>query len=248
MRLPLKSDAAGQWVRGLCAGLLLAFCAVQGVGCSSVSVRKSEFSGTSRGGQLPKQIFVRPFVVEAQVLRVDRSGEELASFQKNLSLSTAEQLSERLTKYVAPTTLISADEKPPGGPGWLIEGRFDRVNQGSRFLRAVLGWGLGGTKMECTAQVYELWGRKSPQLYAVISTTGGSNAEPGALLSGPMLAAPRLLLQASKNGVSTDARRTARMITAVLSEHLAAEGATLPRPALTPKRLGTLPSVGEPAR
>jgi hypothetical protein len=63
-----------------------------------------------------------------------------------------------------------------------------------------------------------------------------------------MLAAPRLLLQASKNGVSTDARRTARMITAVLSEHLAAEGATLPRPALTPKRLGTLPSFGEPAR
>jgi len=153
----------------------------------------------------------------------------------------AGRLVERLNKDVLPTSVLQAGAKVPRGPVWILEGEFLRINQGSRALRAVVGWGLGGTKMESLTRVYSVEKSGRQREVGRIVTTGGSNAEPGAVFSGPFGAAPRLALSASLTGVSADARRTSRMITAALSERLAAEGVALRGEPLRAKRLQAAP-------
>jgi hypothetical protein len=63
---------------------------------------------------------------------------------------------------------------------WLIRGEFTKVNQGSRLLRGAIGFGAGGTKVETNIYVYDL-NQNSNTPFLTFSTTGGSNAEPGAV-------------------------------------------------------------------
>jgi len=207
-------------------------------GCASVSVKREVFHQASEGPKIPEAIYVRPF--ELQGLRVDREGEDLSAFKTQFQAGFSRMLTERLAKHVAPARAIGADDAVPRGNVWLIEGEFSRVHQGSRALRAVLGWGLGGTKMECVTRVYRMHsGKKDP--LALIETTGGSNAEPGAVFSGPFGAVPRLVMTSVNSGVTPDTRRTARMITAILSEYIAKGSSPLPTKPLRAKRLGEVP-------
>jgi hypothetical protein len=211
-------------------------------GCASVSVKESEFPPTSQKPTLPTQIFVRPFVISPDALRVDRKGEKLRQFEQELSDQFADKLAQRLGKYIAPAHKVTPAATIRAKNVWLVEGQFDRVNQGSRLLRSVIGLGAGGTKTETTSFVYRIDGSKK-QLIAKIQTTGGSNATPGAMFSGPLGAAPRLIVTAATAGLTADASRTARMITATLSEYLADAGEPLPARALKPKRLGEFPDL-----
>jgi hypothetical protein len=109
-------------------------------------------------------------------------------------------------------------------PAWLITGQFTRVNQ------VAAPCASGGTKMETTAQVYDLSKRSRQQPLFTFSTTGGSNAEPGIITSvGPLAPTTVLAVVISvagkgAHGVSEDAKRTARVIAAYVSERLAARG------------------------
>jgi hypothetical protein len=80
---------------------------------------------------------------------------------------------------------------------------------------------------------------------AQLETTGGSNAEPGALFASPFGAVPRLITNATTSGLAADARRTARTITAALSEKLSAQNAELAGRPLRAKLLGSLPSESD---
>lgn len=214
-------------------------------GCASVSVKESRFTERKQPLRTPSTILVRPFVFAPGALRVDRSGQELREFKSIVSAEMADQLVESLSASIAPTRLATMSGKTQGENIWVIEGQFDRLNQGSRALRSVLGFGLGGTKMEATALVYALDKKGQRTLLAKIRTTGGSNAVPGAVVSGPALVVPRLILTATTTGVSSDSRRTAKMITATLSEQLSKDGATLRGPALRTKRYS--PANTQPA-
>lgn len=214
--------------------------AVFSFGCASVSVRKAAFRPGSKPPTTPEKIYVRPFALQG--LRVDRKGADLDAFASEFQSAFSNKLAERLSKNIAPAQAIGADVPVPQSNAWLVEGDFQRLHQGSRALRAILGWGLGGTKMECVTRVYDLkQGRREP--FAVIETTGGSNAEPGAIFGGPFGAAPRLVMTSVTSGVSADSRRTARMITAALSEYLAEANAPLPKKPMRAKRLGEVPGT-----
>jgi Domain of unknown function (DUF4410) len=145
-----------------------------------------------------------------------------------------EQLVRALGRYGIPVTVATTSQElrklRKRQPAWLITGQFTRVNQGSRPLRLALGLGAGGTKMETTAQVYDLSTRSRQQPLFTFSTTGGSNAEPGLITSiGPLAptTVPVLVISMAgkgMHGVSEDAKRTARVIAAYVSEQLAARG------------------------
>lgn len=187
----------------------------------------------------PPRIVVEPFTAPPEALRVDRSGEALEAFRADLAEKFANRLVERLGKSIAPAvTSAGAGKSAPGE--WIIGGEFTRVNQGSRLLRTLFGWGLGGTKMEARTRISLVGKQGRPEPLAEIWTTGGSNAEPGALFGGPMGAAPRVLLKASLTGVSSDARRTARAVVGAISEKLASEGQPLAGDPLAVKRLGEM--------
>ena len=82
-------------------------------------------------------------------------------------------LVRRLSKHVAPAEAVAATAPLPKGNFWLIVSRFDRIYQGSRMLRSILGFGAGGTKLEMSVVVYDL-SRRPPRAFLLLQTTGGS--------------------------------------------------------------------------
>ena len=204
-------------------------------GCASVSLVKREWKVSVVS--VPELICVRPFGVERDAARVDRSGPELEAFADEFGRESAGRLAERLSKYVLPAKVIGASERVTNPNHWVIEGRFVRMNQGSRALRSVVGFGLGGTRLESVTDIYRVDARGRRELLAHFETTGGSNAEPGMLFSSPMGALPRLASSAAATGLAADARRTTRMITAAIAEKLSAQGVKLAGRPLRAKNL-----------
>ena len=223
--------------------LILLFCAAL-CSCASVSVRKMERLTENPPTTVPLKFLVRPFAFHDPGVRVDRSGARLDAFKYDLQEKFTRNLVKRLPKYIAPAEAIAATAPLPRGNYWLIEGRFDRVNQGSRMLRSVVGFGFGGTKMDTSVLVYDLSGPK-PRPFLLIETTGGSNAAPGAIgtvtyfMSGvTALGSAANLLEGVRSGVTFDTIRTTREVAATVGYYSREEqGLEQPAP---PKRLGKI--------
>ena len=224
---------------------MLLLCLMLG-GCASVSVSRQEWSSKVC---VPDKSLIRPFTVDREKFSVDRDGVDLDAFEEKFSAEFADRLAERLTKHIRPAMVISRNEKVKDPKAWLIEGHFTRVHQGSRALRSLVGFGLGATKTEARVDVFQVAAKGRMIRVAQLETTGGSNAEPGALFSSPFGAVPRLITNVTTSGLAADARRTARTITAAVSEKLSAQGAQLAGRPLRVKLLGSLPSQsGQSAR
>ncbi len=219
--------------------------------CASVSVEKAvhPFGPENGPKKAPGEILIRPFEVPSSALRVDREGEELEKFRRDLGQYLAEQLARRLKRHVAPARVVAPGDALPQGNFWLVEGGVERVNQGSRLLRSTVGLGTGGTKMEAKVNVFDLSGPE-PKEFLHIETTGGSNISQGIggivmfPFSGPMaLTSLANALDGVRSGVSFDAQRTAREIAAVLSEYLHKRRLLRGKEPLKPKRLGEMPDL-----
>ena len=194
-------------------------------GCASISVQPETAVATQ---QMPQKVYVEAFSTAKGEFNVDREGADLVAFktdlQKMMTTGITVDLSKRLIPAVA-AGMISPSQRENA---WLIRGEFLRVNQGSRLLRGAVGFGAGATKFETRVEVYDL-STGDPKPFLTFSTTGGSNAEPGAL---PTLATDplSLVIEAAggagnvAHGVTEDTERTAREITAELSDYMYRSG------------------------
>jgi len=215
--------------------------------CASVSVKKTEHLSQQMPDRVPDRIFVKPFSFYEPALRVDRSGDSLAWLRNELQEKFTRYLIKRLKKHIAPAEAVAATAPLPRGNYWLVEGRFDRVYQGSRIMRSLMGFGFGGTKLETSIVVSDL-SQKNPRPFLLIETTGGSNASPGAIgtamyfVSGiTALGSAGNLVEGVRSGLTFDIIRTTQEEAAVLSEYLNQQGAIPAKKALRPKRPGALP-------
>jgi Domain of unknown function (DUF4410) len=188
------------------------------VSCASISVE----DGTERLTQkMPETIYVLDFSTAHGDFRADRTGQEFVDFKKNLQLMLKTAIAADLTDklmFSAPGTKADwAQHKN----AWLVTGEFTTVKQGSRFLRSAVGFGAGGTKVETRVQVYSLL-QDSAKPFLTFSTTGGSGAEPGAIagLTDDPLQLAIGAVSGAAHGVSEDTARTAREITAELSNYM----------------------------
>ncbi|GEM_PF-5471773 len=180
------------------------------------------------------------------VFRVnEKDPAKIAAAKARAADSLSDTLVKRLDKSVAPALRVPAG-RVRATDGWLLTGRFDRVNSGSATLRILFGTGLGGSKMNTTVFLYNLRGRaRGKKPFLTFTTTGGSGAVPGLItipLGGPV-ATPMLIYDvASKvygeenHGVKDDAARTARMVAAAVSEYMARRGFPLKAGEMKPKR------------
>ena len=209
----------------LCIAMTAALAGFFISGGASVSLVKREWKVSPV--PVPEVICVRPFTAELDAAKVDREGAELQAFAREFGTESAGRLVERLGKHVGPAKMIGANERVENPRHWVLEGRFVRMNQGSRALRSMVGFGLGGTRLETVVDIYRIDPRGRRQALAHFQTTGGSNAEPGALFSSPIGLVPRLAVSAAASGLAADARRTSRMVTAAIAEKLASQGVTL---------------------
>lgn len=208
----------------------------------------------SQGGppqRLPSRIFVQEFRAPIDKFRVDRGNLVLLSFIKKERHALAVDIVQQLDKYIAPAEILPENTPLPRGNFWLVHGKYVRVNQGSRLLRAGIGFGAGGTKLETSAQVSSL-APKKPMLFLSLFTTGGSGLAPGAVAAftpAMVFYWPGAIANAggaSLSGLSSDRKRTAREITATLSEYCFQHGLIPERRTRHPKKLGFLPTVQRP--
>lgn len=208
------------WPLGFVLGVLAL------TGCASISVQPGSNVATERA---PRKIYVETFDTTKGDFRVDREGGELDEFKSDLQIMMSTGISYDLTKRLIPATAIDGHPRFPRQDAWVIEGEFVRVNQGSRLLRGAVGFGLGGTKLVCRVDVYNL-SDAQPGPFLSFTTTGGSNAEPGAITAfatDPLTIAIEVVAGGAGNvahGLTEDSARTAREITATLSDYMYKRG------------------------
>jgi hypothetical protein len=208
------------------AGFPLMVLALVLTGCASISVQPGHNETTELA---PKKVYVEAFDTTKGDFRVDRDGEELAAFKKDLQHMMSAGISYDLTKRLIPTTVVEGQPKFPHQQAWVIKGEFVRVEQGSRLLRGAVGFGLGATKLVCKVTVDNLADTR-PGPFLSFTTTGGSNAEPGAITAfatDPLT----IIIQAAAgsvgnvaHGITEDTERTSREITATLSDYMYQHG------------------------
>ena len=207
--------------------------------CASVSVEKGAEQATP---QMPQKIYVADFGTAHGKFKVDREGADLVAFKQNLQGMMQTGLVTDLTHRLIPATPTYGTQGLQPENAWLIRGEFTKVNQGSRLLRGVVGFGAGGTKMETTVSVYDL-NQNSNTPFLTFSTTGGSNAEPGAVTGGatdPVVAAIGIAASGAggvAHGLTEDTARTTREITAELSDYMYRSGWISKDKWITPKTL-----------
>ena len=197
--------------------------------------------------KMPVKIYVRDFEAPPKVFRVDRSGEALETFLTQAQQRLTKELVLRIDKQLVPAEALSANARTPKGNYWLVEGRFDRVNQGSRALRSLVGFGMGGTKTEVTARLLDLSGKKPKPLYQ-IRTTGGSGAEPGGIAGifplGMVIPFGVVVnaVAALRGGLVADTGRTSKEITAAIADYAYKSHLIPEEKRLHPKVLGEIPN------
>jgi hypothetical protein len=201
--------------------LLLALLAL--TGCASISVQPH--SESAARAVAPKLIYVAEFSTADGDFRVDREKVELRDFKTNLRALLQMAMVRDLTRRLVPAQDARHGEALPHEDSWLVRGEFVRVNQGSRLLRGTIGFGLGGTKLVTKVQVYDLNSQDSAP-FLTFRTTGGSNAEPGAITgiaTDPLTLGIGVVVGGAggvAHGLTEDSARTAREITAMLSDYM----------------------------
>ena len=217
--------------------------------CASVSVKETvPYKHESAPIVPPSGIFIAQFGAPESAFDVDRSGEELRKFILDKRERFAVALAERVSKRVVKAVPLAPGSIPPRGNFWLVTGTFDSVRQGSRALRMAVGFGMGRTRIDTTAHVFDLSGPQ-PVLLFTVRTTGGSGAMPGAVGAisplgwNPLTLAGIVMntVGGANSGLGFDMTRTAREVAAAISE-FASERDLIPEErAAKPKRLGELP-------
>ena len=213
-------------------------------GCASVSVGNVTSRDHAPRG-LPERIYIKEFTAPHDAFHVGRKGEDLISYVNKERRAFAKDLAKRISETVAPAEILEEGKRAPVGNYWLLEGNYSRANSGNRALRMAVGFGAGGTKMETTARLSDLSSRPSREFLKLV-TTGGSGMAPGAWAAfTPALVFywPGAVLNAggaALSGLQVDRDRTAREISAVLSEYCHKQGWLRGR-YRRPKPLGKVP-------
>jgi hypothetical protein len=189
--------------------------------CASVSVKG--VNRTRRSPlRKPDKIYVAAFDTAHGTFKIaGKEAQDPEAFKQKIAGLLATYIVKDASIHVAPAQLAGSTRGLPRS-GWLVTGEFVRVNTGSRFLRAVVGLGSGGSKMETRVSVIDLSGPGQP--FLTFETTGGSNAMPGLMESSSPWGAALSMTAQAMMGVTDDAARTSRMVTGELNTYMVQRG------------------------
>ena len=187
--------------------------------CASVSVRNIARDEATKPGK-PSQIQVVPFEVDPAGVKENPARKAPGQLANEARQLLAQYLVKELAQLGTPTSIATGKVAPKANT-WVVSGRITRLAEGSRILRMSFGLGTGGTKMETQVAVHS-GAKKEPLLR--FATSGGSNAMPGGLTNPvPFSGVPTAILN-SKEGVTDDSARTARMIVGTIGRYMADRG------------------------
>jgi hypothetical protein len=196
--------------------LISGFAALAFSACASVTVKDVDSSQGRKPTAAPKTYYVVPFSTAGANVKEHPMRKNPGQLANEVQSLIASNLVSEISSTLGPARLVKSPSAA-GRNGWLVTGDITRMNEGSRILRMAIGLGAGGTKLETRVRVTNLPSSNPP--FLSFHTTGGSGAEPGAATNPiPFSSAPTALL-AAKTGITDDANRTARMITAAIADY-----------------------------
>jgi len=187
-------------------------------GCSSVTVKDIQRPGVgTEVTARPSQLVVVPFTVDPQRVKENPMRKNPGQLGNEAQQLVTNYLATELKKLGLPVSMATTGAPPRDA--WIVSGQITRLEEGNRLLRMSMGLGMGGTKMETAVQVHSGRG-----VCLHFNTTGGSNAMPGAVTTPVPFTGLPAALSGAKDGVTDDAARTARMITAAIGQELVQRG------------------------
>lgn len=198
---------------------LLPLCATVAIasltGCASISVKNVE-KRSARVSAPPAVIYVADYDTGGGNWKITSRSRSPEQYKAEVAEILAKELSSDAAAFLKiPVQRVGRSRAVPPN-GWLVSGRFTRVSEGNPAGRIIIGLGVGSSKLETETMVID--GRVHGPILQ-FATTGGSNAIPGLIFSsGPGSAVVTGVSQAMR-GVSDDAKRTSRQITASLAEY-----------------------------
>lgn len=143
--------------------------------------------------------------------RLPRSSSAAAQEQAR---ETVERMSVELVKSLSQQGFVAqrivSNGKLPGA-GWLIQGAFVSVDEGSRAKRAAIGFTSGASSMSVQATVSDLAGSQPVEPFLVLGTEKNPSKMPGAIVTkNAYVAAAKLVIE--NNATPKDVRMTAEKI------------------------------------
>lgn len=199
--------------------------------CASVTVKEVDVSQSRKPTAAPKTYYIVPFSTAGANIKENPNRKHPGQLANEGQKLIADAMVADISKNLGPARLVSSPAQA-GRNGWLVTGDITRLNEGNRYLRMFIGLGAGGTKMETRVRVINLPASNPP--FLTFNTTGGSGAELGAVTN-PGYSSPATALMNARMGVTDDAQRTARMITAAIADYQVKRGWLAPGKVRKPK-------------
>ncbi len=209
-----------------CAALALA-------GCSTAKV-VSDVQQAAGPGVRPVAIYVADFDLQDGAVT---SGSLLAQLPlhrmreqsqvRTLATALGDEVVEDLAKKGVSARRLANNEAIPA-QGWLLRGTIQRIDEGDRLRRAVVGFGSGGaTDLKVSIEIENLSAARAPAQLDQVQTDARSGKGPGAILTvNPYAAAVKFVL--SGRNLGQNARKTAGQIADRVASHVNATGQALP--------------------
>jgi hypothetical protein len=180
-------------------------------GCASVKALPETKQDGPALLRWPSEIYLRPFDIssgkwEGNTRKEPKRREIRDWLMAELEQRLGEIAPTRVLAPASPARDTAGDDLPKSG--WLVTGRFIRVNPGSKFQRMFIGLGAGGSRLETKISVYDLAVSPTEPLITFL-TSGGSN----------LAAGPQTIFNNESEG---DIERTAREARDFLRERIGA--------------------------
>lgn len=106
--------------------------------------------------------------------------------------------------------------------GWLAQGVFTEVDEGSRIKRAIIGFGSGATSMDLQLGISDLASSEPRAPFLVFGTVKDPSKIPGAVVTlNPYVAAAKFVL--AKNATEKDIKKTAAQIADEIAKYVQPE-------------------------
>ncbi|WP_333687331.1 DUF4410 domain-containing protein [Methylococcus capsulatus] len=204
-----------------------------------VDVRNEQL-GAVRPGEGPRTVYVADFTLDAENIQSDPGVKGLLPGQsrsqrpgllgglgqrlrgtlgagspgdraREIVDAMAAALVKSLSDKGVPARRIASTTGALPRDGWLVQGMFTEVDEGSRLKRAVIGFGAGATSMDVQVGVSDLAGKDPRQPFIMFGTVKDPSKMPGAVVTmNPYVAAAKFVME--KNATGKDIEKTAEQI------------------------------------
>lgn len=184
-------------VQGLkCLGIAVALLTM--AGCAKTNVRTTQEVANS-GLPRPERVLIYNFEYMPSAIelnssvfaKMERSGEDQNADKMQVGREVADALATELTTDIASLGMnpLRSDRNMPVYQGdIIITGRFNKINEGNRLRRNVVGLGAGESSLDCDVQVLTP-GRAGYETLIGFTAHADSGNMPGAAVMGPAGAA-----------------------------------------------------------